>query len=519
MARKSPNLQSRSLVHSYWGQFPYDTTTPPDTYEGRTGDVGGAQLPNVAAALSLSEFAKLEAGDIAATISEADPIAGSEFGFWFCIFPGVAGVGGAVWIRLDATGSGNTTQTIRDAHRIVVGIAGLTTGTPATDTLLNLSPYTAGVSADFIDTGDGAGLALAIATATAMGNPVDVRIVSGGIDLEAGLITTPLVVPSGCRIIGAGSSQTEIEGRDTADQGIFFMSANTALEGLSLVSKAPTATPGTSIGIVQSTGVQGGDFKLRDISITIQDESTPARVARVGVYAVAAGSGAPKSCDMDRVSVAVDGSIATAGFNIEGYVGSNIENCSTTGAHTGLRFSGGLGPSIPGNAAGHISNFRGWDILEGGILVENIFGQASIFGLSISDSFVKFSTDGDETDPQYVIRITTDTNCIMDQISVSGLQAHWPANAQAANRRFGWMAAGSGGRIKGLRFVNCGATSGLAYSSSLTLGLHFDSVDNESIRGTDLGCDFAGLGLTPAEVINVLGGTVAWEHAHSSGLA
>lgn len=517
MARKSPNLQPRSLVHSYWGQFDYDTTTPPDTYQGRTGDVGGAQLPNVVTPLSLTEHSKLEAGDIAATISAADPIVGAEIGLWVCIYAGIGGVGGAVWIRLDAAGSGSTIQTIRDAHRIVVGISGDTTGTPATDTLLNLSPYVAGVSADFIDTGDGAGLALAIATALAIGNPVDVRITSGSIDLEGAPISSPLVIPPGCRVIGAGSGLTNIEGRDTADQGIFFMSANTGLEGVTLTSKVPTESPGTSLGIIQSTGISGGNFKLNDVDIIIEDDVT--RVARIGVYCIAAGSGGAKSCHLNQVSVTVDGNIACAGFSLEGYVRSSVTNCTVNSASFGVRFSGGLGPSLSGNEAGHISNFRGNGIFEAGILVETTLGQATIMGLSISDSFINFTSEVDTELVQYVIRLAADGSSI-DQVSISGLQARWTANAQAADRWFGWVSTTSAGDvIRGVRFVNCGATSGLAYSTPLTHGLRLDAFDTNSIRGSDLGCDFAGAGLAPSDVIFVVGPVVAWEHAHPSGLA
>lgn len=516
MAKRTPGLQQRSLIHGYWGQFQYDTSVPPATYGGRTGDVGGTLLPNVGTPLSAAEFRKLEAGDTAATI-DTGIIVGSQFGLWTCIYEGVAGVGGAVWVRMDNATS-TQTQTIRDAHRIVVGIAGLTTGTPATDALLNLSPYTAGVSADFIDTGDGAGLVLAIATAAAMADQVDVRISSGTIDFEGASVSAPLAIPAGCRLIGAGSGLTAIEGRDTADQGIFFMSANSALEGVTLTSKAPTAAPGASLGIVQSTGVSGGNFKLNDVIINIEDDAT--RVAKVGVYCVAAGSGGTKSCSIDRVNVSVDNNLTTAGFTVEGYVRSSITNCTVTGATLGLIFNGGLGPAISGNEAGHISNFKGYNLFEAGIAVFVSAGQAAVIGLSISDSFISFNDADNEEDPQYVISLTSSAGAVIDQVSISGLQARWTANAQTANRWFGRIVTEDvGALVKGVRFVGCGAASGLAYSSPLTSGLVLNAFAEDSILGADLACDFGGAGLPPADVINVTGAGTAWEHAHPSGLA
>ena len=515
MARRTPGLQARSQVHSYWGQFQYDTSVPPATFAGRTGDVGSSLLPNVSVALTASEFAKLEQGDTAATIDTTVTVTGAEFGLWTCIFPGTVGVGGAVWVRMD--NASLAVQTIRDAHRIVVGITGATTGVPATDTLLNLSPYTAGVSADFIDPGDGTGLALALATAASIG-PVDVRIVSGLIDLELGAVSTPLTIPADCRLIGAGSRQTEIQGKSTAEQGIFAMSANSALEGVQVYSPAPISSPGTATGVIAATGLLGGSFSLRDVSVSLDDSAT--RVAKFGVHALAAGSGPAKSCRLDDVTVQVNNSVAaTSGIETEGYVRSTFSNCTVFGAVVGIRCRSGSAPLF-GNDALEITNFKGFDILEEGIRIETLDGSAPFYGVSVSDSFVRFSEADVSPQDQTAIHIYSQSR--IDQVSVSGVQAHWGANAATTNRIFGKVSTTSAGDLAvGISFVGCGATREVpGFSAGITRGLVLDASDVDSIQGGDLCCDFAGSGPLPAsDIIFINGSSVLWEHAHPRGLA
>lgn len=517
MARRTPGLQARSQVHSYWGQFQYDTSVPPATFAGRTGDVGSTLLPNasVASALAPSEYAKLEAGDTAATIDTTVVVDGAEFGLWTCISPGTVGVGNAVWVRMDNASLAQ--QTIRDAHRIVVGIPGATTGVPATDTLLNLSPYVAGVSADFIDPGDGAGLALALATAAAIGS-VDVRIVSGLIDLAFGAVATPLTIPQGCRLIGAGSSQTKISGHNNAEQGIFSLAASASLEGVRLSSPAPISSPGTAQGVVQATGISAGNFSLRDVTISLVDDA--ARVAKAGVYAIAAGSGGTKSCKLDDVTVVVTGTVAaTEGISLEGYVRSTVSNCTVSGSTTGIRFSSGIAPLF-GNEAGEITNFKGFEILEKGILIETLLGATPFYGVSVSDSYVSFS-DADVS-PQDQTAIQFYSQGTIDQANVTGVQAHWGANAATVSRIFGKVSTTQTGALAtGISFFGCGATRAApGFAAGITRGLVLDASDADSIQGSDLGCDFAGAGPLPAADIIVYNGASAlWEHAHPRGLA
>jgi hypothetical protein len=173
-------------------------------------------------------------------------------------------------------------QTIRDAHRIVVGITGATDGIlpvpSANDTLLNLNPYTAGVSADFIDTGDGIQLAAAIAVASsiqgASTKPVDIRVVSGVIDFQASnAFSGPLTIPTGCRLIGAGKELTEFVGlvglpAASVDQCIFVLDPGATVEDCKLTSPAPVGIPaGTHGGILSAAG----RFSVKNVAIVITD--------------------------------------------------------------------------------------------------------------------------------------------------------------------------------------------------------------------------------------------------------
>ena len=514
MAKRTPGLQQRSLIHGYWGQFQYNISVPPATFAGRTGDVGSSLLPNAGTALHPAEFRKLEAGDTAATVDETVTILGSEFGLWVCIFVGTVGVGGSVWIRLDNATAAQ--QTIRDAHRIVVGIAGATTGTPATDILLNLSPYVAGFSADFIDTGNGTGLALAIATAAAIASPVDVRIVPGVISLESGLITTPLSIPANCRLIGAGSQLTTISGRTTADQGIFALAASSSLEGLTLSSPASVSTPGTSVGVVQATGIAAGDFSLRDVSISLVDSAS--KVAKTGVHAIAASSGGAKTCRLNNVSVTVSGSLSSSGISIEGYVRSTIRDCTVSDATTAVRLCSGLAP-LSGNEACSISNLKGFDIRQTGILIETLTGQTPFYGISVSDSFIRFSDANATPQPQSAIHLRNEG--VLDQASISNVQAHWGSSAATTVRVFGRITTtGASARAVGVSFSNCGATrTSAGAAAGLTQGLVLVATAEDSIQGSDIACDFASTGLLPADIISVTGSGVLWDHAHPRGLA
>ena len=267
MAVRTPGLQSRNSVHRDWGNHTYTLygPSPIPTWPapiGRSADDGSAALPNTPGNLiTATEFTKLEAGDVAATVSVST--VGEEVGRWFCVHPGTFGVGApgvadgnAVWCRVDNVPAIN--QTIRDAHMIVVGRAGSATSTlaPGGSTLLDDSleiastSNVAGVSCDILDQGNCHGIDLALSVAAALMGQValplpgvDVRVRAGEYTRVDGLLVS---VPERVRFIGAGdgtviSSNAALGTIDLAAAG--SGNARVALEDMTVISVPGTAAP------------------------------------------------------------------------------------------------------------------------------------------------------------------------------------------------------------------------------------------------------------------------------------
>lgn len=261
MAARTPGLQPRSQYHSYWGRYTWDNTGVLPSFAGRTADPGSQRLPNAPLnIISATEWAKLEAGDIAATASFSVPT-GSEYGLFTCIFPGSSGGGDAVWVRCDNISS--ATQTVRDAHVIVVAqedyltaLAGVTSPPLATNSLnLSATGDVVGVTCDYLDPGDGSELDLALAAALAGGIAVDIRLRPCDIVLTGGVTPAFLTVPAGCRLIGAGmfiSNITGTDGTGTVVQNVLTVQDGASVEDLSVFSPAPVVAPAASpVGVIQ----------------------------------------------------------------------------------------------------------------------------------------------------------------------------------------------------------------------------------------------------------------------------
>jgi hypothetical protein len=200
MATRTPGLQSRSQYHAYWGIYS----------DGSTG------LPNQSGnpLSSPGELDKLEAGDTAYSGEVGNA------GLYVCTDPGGdSATPAATWVMLASGGA--VTQTIRDAHQIVVG---QNTAAPFSDVV--------GVDADFVDSGDGAQLQAALSSAAALitgsRRAVDVR-------LRPCNITVPVATPSlsmaaDIKLVGADRNAcilSRAEGTILTVQGI----AN-AIEGI-----------------------------------------------------------------------------------------------------------------------------------------------------------------------------------------------------------------------------------------------------------------------------------------------
>lgn len=304
-----PNNPQALQGHQFWGQYTYSTATPPNTHQGRTGDVGSSLLPNasVASALSNPEFSKLEEGDVASTITGG--VLDSENGLWFCVYPGTAGGGDAVWARLDNTAV-NIQQTIRDAHAIVVGqneyLTPLFGATPPPVNRLNLggSGEQVSITVDFLDTGDCAQLASAFAVAAAAAVPIDIRLRPCALDLGLGTTPAPLNLPANCRLIGAGRNQSSIASKTAggASQQVLTMGNNCELIDLKITSPSAVAAPGAGgFGVVQC----GQDNRIFGCAFSLSAATGASRTQRYAVYD-STGTAQVSQCVFDGASDTLD---------------------------------------------------------------------------------------------------------------------------------------------------------------------------------------------------------------------
>lgn len=514
MSTRTPGIQQRSQYQSYWGRFIWNTAGVLPSFGGRTADPGSQGLPNAPNnIISAAEYVKLEAGDIAATASFSVPT-GTEYGLWTCIFPGTSGGGDAVWVRCDNTSSGGAIQTIRDAHVIVVAQQGggftPTTGVPVTDTLLNLNPQVAGIAADFIDTGDGAGLAAALTAATALSaaTPCDVRLRPCDIDLASGAVLGPLAIPQNTSLIGASATESTITGRVAVgqNQGVFTMAVGSSLERMRVISPAPTGGPIGSGGIVQVL-----DAGCRVIDCQINMETT-ALVARTTLFGVdtSTGANAGNAFVVRGTRFLCEGpnhastfATDTAAINTQGAtdLGATIQGVTIDGHNVGLRL--GAAANSGDIQASQVSMV----VSRAGVALAA--NNLAIAGLRFTDVRISFTLVGVTGTPQTGYEINT-TNAAgeVNQVSIMGSTVAWLALTTVSNRNFIRCngAVGSVG-VNGVKMVACGV-EGKATNAQATDGIFLTNV----VRGGDILCDWDNV--FNAEVF-VSAGTPTWEHAHS----
>lgn len=221
MAARTPGLQARSQYHAYWGQFADPT-----------------QLPNASgAALAQPEFAKLEVGDVAFSLSDNCR--------YVCTDVGTVGGADATWLC-----QVNVSGLVRDAHQIVVAQSSAPFNATATE-------------ADILDPGDGTGLQSALAASAALGFNADVRLRPCLLVLTTG----PLTVQTGTRLIGAGLEQSFVGGATSGDQGVFIMQPQTSLEELTAAVPDPAAATAGSTSIVVTTA---GQVEFRRVRFSMQ---------------------------------------------------------------------------------------------------------------------------------------------------------------------------------------------------------------------------------------------------------
>lgn len=205
-------------------------------------------------------------------------------------------------IEPDQAAGGGSAATDHFARRYIVGIAGA--GYPATP---QAAPFV------YIpEPGDGSGLEAALALAAVA--PGDLYLTAGAVTL-AGATVSPLVVPAGCHVYGAGVGATTITGRSGAgeDQGIFRLAGYGAgVSDLSLVggSVDSAAPPASSVALVD----------LANVGARIDRVHAVATIAVVGsalrgcIAVTAIGGGNQEFCGMSDLSLEVVNPAAVGGF-------------------------------------------------------------------------------------------------------------------------------------------------------------------------------------------------------------
>lgn len=252
----NPAAQNVELqVHHYWGRYSLITQLP------NVGTVDGVAVIGTNPA-SAPAYDKLAPGDLG--------FAQSTNRLYVCIDRGTVGGNDAVWESLN---SAAVTQTVRDAHVIVVGDSGHLSALagvaipPLAANSLNLNGVTGdvlSVTVDYLDPGDGSELQNALAAAAAGGIPIDIRLRPCSITVTPAVIGVgnhAFVVPQGCRLIGAGSSSgfttglsnlTGTTGAAGSSQAVVRLDDFAEMEDVEIVSPGPTAAPGGAgiLGVV-----------------------------------------------------------------------------------------------------------------------------------------------------------------------------------------------------------------------------------------------------------------------------
>lgn len=193
------------------------------------------------------------------------------------------------------------------------------------------------------DPGDGTGIVAALALAAV--TPGDVWIRPGTYDLGAGGVVTPLSIPAGTIVRGAGPI-TIIRGRTTGNQGVFLVNEGSTLRDMAIVVASSDATSAGSVAVVRVIGscdvanitvtfATNAAGALRE-GIRFEASLTPLAVANIVHTVVTAttttGGASPTSCYSIMLNAFVTGSDLRAFGGDVGMFsdGSGIVTMSTT---------------------------------------------------------------------------------------------------------------------------------------------------------------------------------------------
>jgi hypothetical protein len=468
-------------------------------------------------------------GDIASTFNGSN-LTNSQNGLFVCIST-INGNGLVEWRRMDNIAT--AASTIRDAHVIVVAQDdpgfNLTSGSPVTDTLLNLNPQVAGVAADFIDIGDGAELANALAAAAAIGlvpnsSPVDVRLRPCNINLELlGSPATPLVIPPSTRLVGASDRTSLIFGKFTAlgiDQRVFSCQANSSLEKLGIESTAPLAAPVNAGGIID---VVGTGVDISDVAVVLGVNPGVARttLACIDTTTIALGSRLNvTNCRFTATSIshqenhATDSvGIRTQGTSVAGQLGTLIQGCTFESFDVGIAIGpvGTSGGDVAASTISMINMFRAGVAMFAG---NNLEGSGYRFSDIRCAMALAFAPTPVQPQQMFEIRVTG-VAARLNQISMSGCSVRFATGSLVADRNFARIIGSQNSAgANGIKVVGCGVdeTSNTSPATdAIVLSSLVPTID-DNIRGGDILCDWQNV---LGAAVAVVGGAPVWEHAHS----
>lgn len=529
MAVRTPGLQSRNSVHRDWGNHTYTlyAPSPIPTWPapiGRSADDGSAALPNTPGNLiTATEFTKLEAGDVAATVSVST--VGEEVGRWFCVHPGTFGVGApgiadgnAVWCRVDNVPAIN--QTIRDAHMIVVGragawstvtVPGVVGGSAALDASLELATSnSAGISCDILDDGDCLGIDLALVVADAMVGALvpmgylalqgaDVRLRAGTYARTDGLLVT---VPDNVRLIGAGDGTVVSSNANTGTIALGTVgNARVALEDMTVISTPTLAAP-THAAV--RCEVAGTNLFVSNVRVKSDVQATRGFGANgQGIRADYVG------CSFDT-AIAFPNPSTYVGFGFADAEFVRLEACRSTGSRSGVAFA-----PISVACQAEISNFVGRvreigvEVTPQGGRMEALRVQGGIFNIGVATDTAAHTLFFADSESGHV-----------QHLSASGTQVSFASeDAPTRNILKANVCSAATTYDHGIH-----ALTGVICVSSLgaTKAIRLEGGDTTNrFYGSSLGCAFK----TPlaTDIVDVSALTTNqsigayWEHAHPAG--
>ena len=309
----------------------------------------------------------LQAGDFAY-------VTGTQ-SFWVCTSPGTANVGDAVWVEVSSGPD-------KFAPKYLVG------NIPAGD---SATAYSSGGFVYIPDPGDGSGIASALSSASIVLGDVWIR--PGLYDFGSGGVATPLTVPPGCRVQGAGVIATTLRARPFGDQGIFVLppnlGGNPGVQSIRDMELQVPSASGSGLGSESVILVQGGGAVLNGLLIGYNTDAQS--TLRNGILVNTAGNITIPQTSIESISISPTGSTIQPG-NISATSGIKVVEGQVAARNT-LVLGGDIGYELRNlqinpNSGGCIlfgSEIYALDIGQYGLFSTQVVGATNATALRISN--------------------------------------------------------------------------------------------------------------------------------------